>query len=142
MRITKTEERWFDIPNDLDGGRLKIKHLSPGEITDIFDKVFVQEINYKKGKKGKLEPRFSQKTNKGLDRKLTLTTAIVDWTNFYDLNGELLDCTPDNIMRAAKEIDGFTELVTEFRDQLAEDIEQEREDQRKNLQSSVSEQAK
>jgi hypothetical protein len=43
MRITKITERWFDVPNDPDNARLKIKHLSPGEIQDIFDKVFIQK---------------------------------------------------------------------------------------------------
>ena len=141
MRITKAEERWFDVPNDPDGGRLKIKHLTPGETADIFDKVFTQEINYKKGKKGKFEPSFSHNTNKKLDRELTLTRAVVGWENFYDREGKSLECTKENIIKASREIEGFNELVTELREQLADDLKQEREDQAKNLPSSASKQA-
>lgn len=133
MRISKTIERWFEVPNDPDKGELKIRHLTPGETADIFDKVFKQEIKYKKDKKGKLIPSISQDTDKKLDRELTLTTAIVDWKNFFDKDGELMECTPENIIRASREIDGFNDLVGELREKLAEDIKQELEDQQKNL---------
>ena len=72
MRITKSVERWFEVPDDPDGGRLKIKHLKPGEITDIFDKVFTQNIDYKKNKDGGFEPSFSQLTNRKRGRELEL----------------------------------------------------------------------
>ena len=145
MRITKTTERWFPVPNDPDKARLKIKHLSPGETQDIFDKVFTQKIDYKKGKgkKAKLEPIFSQKTDKGLDRKMTLTMVVVDWENFFDEEGKkLLECTSENIMEFSRKTEGFTEFVTECREQLAEDIENEKEEQIKNSKGSVSAQAK
>jgi len=142
MRIVKTTERWFDVPNDPDKARIKIKHLSPGETADIFDKVFVQNIDYKKGKKGKLEPVFSQNTDKKLDRELTLTKTVVDWNGFFDKKDNELKCTPENIVKASRQIEGFSELVAELREQLAEDIKQEQEDQRKNLKPSVSEQVK
>ena len=142
MRIKKIIERWFDVPDDSDKGRLRIKHLQPGETTDIFDEVFTQRIDYKKGKKGKLEPLFSQKTNVKLDRKLTLSAAITGMENFYDREGKPLECNNENIMRCSREIEGFNELVAEFRKQLAEDIKQEEEDQRKNLLSSASEPVK
>lgn len=142
MRIKKTIERWFDVPDDSDGGRLRIRELLPGEVTDIFDKVFVQKINYKKGEGGEFEPAFSQNTNKSLDRKLTLTKTIVNWENFFDSDGKEMKCTPDNIMRASREIKGFNELVTELREKLAKEIEKEKEDQQKNLLSSVLEPVK
>ena len=132
MRIKKTIERWFDIPDDPDKGELKIKYFQPGETTDIFDQVFTQEIKYKKVK-NKFEPEFSQKTNKGLDRELTLTKAVVDWKNFFDAKGKILECTSKNIIRASREIEGFNELIIELREKLAKDIKQEEEDQRKNL---------
>lgn len=140
MRIIKQTERWFPVPNDPDKARLKIKHLSPGETQDIFDKVFVQKIDYKKGKgkKAKLEPVFSQKTDKKLDREMTLTMAVVDWENFFDKKDKPMECTPENIVRASRQIEGFGEFVTECREQLAEDIAKEKEDQKGNLKSSAS----
>lgn len=138
MRITKTIERWFDVPNDPDKARIKIRNLLPGERAEIFDKVFVQNINYKKNKKGDLEPVFSQNTDKEKDRDLTLTKAVVDWENFFDKDDKSLECNEENILRASREIEGFNILVTELREKIDEDIKQERKDQVKNLKGSAS----
>jgi len=138
MRITKTTERWFDVPNDPDKARIKIKQLLPGDLTDIFDEVFVQNVNYKKNDKGEFEPVFSQVTDKKKDRELTLSRAIVDWENLFDQKGKPLECNEENILRAAREIEGFNELITELREKLAKDIKQERKDQSKNLKGSAS----
>ena len=138
MRITKTTERWCDVPNDPDKARIKIKNLLPGEVTDIFDEVFVQNINYKKNKKGEFEPVFSQVTDKKRDRELTLTKAIVDWENLFDRDNKPLECNEENILRASREIEGFNELITELREKLVKDIKQEKKDQAKNLKGSAS----
>ena len=137
MRITKATERWFDVPNDPDKARIKIKNLLPGEIADIFDEVFVQSINYKKNKKGKYEPVFSQVTDKKKDRELTHTQAVIDWENFFDREDKPLECNEENILRAAREIEGFDDLITELRETLSEEIKQEKEDQRKNSKGSA-----
>ena len=138
MRITKITERWFEVPNDPDKARIKIKHLLPGEVSDIFDQVFVQNVIYKKNEKEDLEPVFSQTTDKKKDRELTLTKSIIDWENFFDRDDKPLKCNEENIIRASKEIEGFNILITELREKLAKDIEQERKDQIKNLKGSVS----
>ena len=144
MRISKITDRWFDIPNDPDNGRIKIHHLTPGELTDISDKAYTQDVVYKpvSGGKGKVEPIITQDVNSALNRELTLTTAIVGWENFFDRDDNPMDCTPDNIMRCSREIDGFDDLVKEFRDKLAEDIAAEKEEQRKNCKGSASQQVK
>lgn len=133
MRIIKAQERWFEVPNDPDRASVKIKQLSPGEIQDIFDEVFVQKVVYSTDLNGKLVPKVSQKTNKAKDRQLTLTGAIVDWKNFFDSEGRHLDCNNKNIMRAAREITGFAEMILEFRKKLAEDIAEENNNQKKTL---------
>lgn len=138
MRITKPIERWFDVPNDSDKARIKVRQLLPGELTDIFDEVFVQNVNYKKNEKGELEPVFSQATDKKKDRELTLTKAVIDWENFFDKEDQPLECNEENILRASREIEGFNILVTELREKLAEDITQERKGQAKNLKGSAS----
>ena len=150
-RITKATERKFFLPNDPDKAWVMIKHLSPGEVQDIFDKVFTQEINYKKTKskdpnqtkaKDSFEPEFSQKTNKGLDREMTLTSVVTGWGNFYGLDNKKAECTPENIMAFSRELDGFTEFIVESREELAKQIKEEKEAQIKNLQKSASDQAK
>ena len=138
MRISKVNERWFEVEGDPDKARLKIKHLLPGEVQDIFDKVFTQNIDYKKGKKGKMEPVFSQETDKKLDREMNISAVVVDWEKMFDRDGKEMKCTPENVIRAAREIDGFNELVNDFKEILAADIKQEQKDQKKNLKSSAS----
>jgi len=138
MRISKTTDRKFFVPEDPDKAWITIRQLLPGEIQDIFDQVFIQKIDYEKGKKGKMEPKFSQKTNKKLDRELTLQTVITGWGEFYDLDGQKMKCTHENIIKASRKIDGFNEFFNECRETMANDIAKEKEDQKKTLQSSVS----
>ena len=142
MRITKPIERWFDVPDDPDKGRLLIKYLSPGEVSDIFDEVIKQVVNYTKGESGNLEPVFSQVTDKKKDRELTLIKSVVGWENVFDQDGKALEFNADNLVRASREIQGFNELVAKFRAKLAKDIDQEKKDQEKNLPSSARKLAK
>lgn len=143
MRISKITDRWFEVPNDPDGGRIKIHHLTPGELTDITDKAYKQDVVYKpiKGQKGKVEPIIKQDMNTSLNRELTLKAAVVGFENFFDRDDKPMECNPENVMRCSREIDGFDEIVSKAREQLAADIAKEKEDQQKNLQSSASSQA-
>ena len=126
MRIKKQTERWFEIPDDSDGASIKIKHLNPGEVSDIMDGVFKQTIDYRTDGDGKTQPEFTQETDKRKDRNETLLASVVNWKKFYDHEGKKLHFTPENVIRASREIEGFNELVTEFRVRLAEDIEKEK----------------
>jgi hypothetical protein len=132
MRIRKPDERWFQIENDPDNARVKIKHLTPGEIQDIVDDAYQIETVYVKNEEGKLSPKMRQNHDRRLDRESTLKACIVDWENFYDENGNKLECNEDNIIRAAREIDNFTALIDEFRETLSNDISEEKEEQEKN----------
>ena len=142
MRITKNIERWFDVPNDPDKARLKIRQLTPGEQSDIIEEVYKSDIAYKKTNGGTFEPSFSQKIDRKKERELTYAKAITDWEHFFDLKDKPMKCTIDNILRASRKIEGFDELVTELRAKLDEDLKQEKEDQRKNSMSSASESVK
>jgi len=142
MRISKVIERKFIAENDPDKSWVMIKHPLPGEIQDIFDQAFEQKIEYEKGKKGKMEPKISQENNKKLDRELTLQLVIAGWGNMYDRDDQKMKCTPENIVRASREINGFNEWIAKCRETLSADIKEERENQKKNLKSSVSVQEK
>jgi hypothetical protein len=132
MRIAKEVERWFPVPNDKDKARVKVKHLRPGEIQDIIDDVMVQEIEYQEGKDGEVgKPVIRQKNDRRKDREQTMLGAVVGWEKFYDREGKAMKCTPENVLRAVREIDGFTEFVGECRKQLSEDIEKELAGQKK-----------
>jgi len=133
MKITKPTERKFFFENDPDEAWIILRYLNPGERADIFDAVFDQQVEYKKNKEsGELEPVFRQSTNKKKDRETTFIKSIVEWGNFFDEDGSVLECTKDNIIRAMREIEGFIQAVQEFRATMESDIAQEREDQEKN----------
>ena len=135
MRIKKQEERWFEVEGDPDGARIKIKHLNPGEITDIMDSVFKQTIVYRTHG-DEMRPEFTQETDKRKDREMTLTASVVGWENFFDRNDKPLKCTPENVIRASREIEGFNDLVTEFRNRLAKDIMAEDVKEEKDLEKN------
>lgn len=137
MRIKKQAERWFDIPNDPDEGQILVKHLSPGEITDIMDEVFTQTIVYKADGDQEPQPEFMQETDRRKDREKTLMAAVVGWKKFYDQEGKVLKCTPENVIRASREIEGFDILITDFRKRLAADIQKEEAREDKELKTNL-----
>jgi hypothetical protein len=139
MRLIETTSRWFDVPNDPDNARLKIKHLTPYDLSEITDKCFKHEVIYKDQKKGKgkrkvqdLEPEIKQINDPKLYRELPVLAAVVDWSGFYDQQGNELEYSEANVLRAIREIEGFIALVTELKERLADDIRQEKEAQVKN----------
>lgn len=127
MRVRKSVERWFVVKDDPDNARIKIKHLTPGETREIRDEVFTHEIEYVNKK-----PIVRQTSNLRADRELLLTKQVVDWENFFNIDGEPLACTPENVILCSNTIDGFDELVSEFAEILAKDIKKEVKEQEKN----------
>jgi hypothetical protein len=136
MRIKKQEERWFEIPDDPDEGSILIKNLSPGDIADIMDSVFSQTISYPVNAEGVSQPEFKQETDKRKDREMTLTASVIGWKKFYDKNGKELKCTPENVIRASREIEGFNNLVEVFRNRLSADLMAEVEKEDKDLEKN------
>jgi len=132
MRIAKAVERWFEIPQDEDKGKLLIKHLTPGEIQDIVDEVMVQEIVYEQPEEGE-KPKgvMRQKNNRRLDRERTVLESVVDWKNFFDQDGKKMACDQANKLRAIRMIDGFAEFVAGCREKLTEEIDKEVKAQKK-----------
>ena len=132
MRIAKTIERWFEVPGDKEDGKVKIKHLAPGEIQDIVDEVMVQEIIYEQPEGGE-KPKgvVRQRNNRRLDREKTVLACVVEWKNFYDENGKKMACDEANVLRAIRMIDGFSEFVAECRNRLAAEVDKEVKAQKK-----------
>lgn len=139
MRIKRTVERWFECENDPDEGSVLIRHLSPGEVQDIYDETMPQNIKYEQDEKGNMVPVFNTEMNRKVQREKTLLACIKDWKNFYGFENELLECNEDNIIRASREIEGFNQFIDKRREILSKDIEQEKESQGKNLPSTASE---
>ena len=125
MRITKSKERWFNVPDDEDKAKVLIRKISPGDRHKIMDKAFQQKIEYHTGEDGKLSPVINQVTDRKFDREQTVLKSVINWENFYDLDGTKLPCDPENILKAICEIDGFVEFVNECREKLESDLVKE-----------------
>ena len=132
MRIRTPRERWFRFDDDPDGGSILIRQLTPGDRQDIFDETIKQEIVYRPSKSGDDEPVVRQSNDLKRDRELTFTRAIIDWKEFYDENGNTLECNEENIMKAVRSIDGFSAAVKRFMADLDKILEAEDKDQEKN----------
>ena len=149
-RITKIKERWFEVPNDPDKGRVKVKHLSPGELALINDKSFKKEMSYKagkgkkddKGKKISPDVEVDIKENPVAFRELPIIKSVVAWENHFDEDGKDLKCTQENIERFIRNDDSFSPFINDCREILAKDIAQEKKEQLKNSKGSALKPAK
>ena len=139
MRIKRPTERWFPMVGDPDNGKVLIKHLTPGDVQDISDKSMPKEYVYDVDPevKGKLIPKMTIGMNTNLQREMTFSKCIKGWENFFDEDGNVLECTPENVVRASREIEGFNEFITKCQKELEEAIKKERTVQEKNLSSSA-----
>ena len=123
MRIRKPVEQWFEIPDDPDNGKILLKILSPGESARIMDRAF--DINVTgNGNKTSYDRQ--------IDREMTVKNCILDWKNFFDVDGNELQCTDENKIRAINEIDGFLSFFTECRTDLEKNAIQWVKDHEKN----------
>lgn len=127
-RLSAVKEQWFSIPGDEDKATLKIRHLTPGDIQKINNDTsrwlgkhenneFVSELEY-----APMEQL----------RRMRVA-AVIDWTGFFDENGNSLKCSQANKERylnfdpeLGKDEDGkpkaFSEWVDKFREELAEEV--------------------
>ena len=132
MRIRKPIERWFPAPEDPDKAEVKIRHLTPGERQDISDQILSQDISYEQDAEGKLKPIMKSRTDSKADREKKLIARLVDWKNMFDEDGQPMECTPENIIKASRKIEGFLDFVLERAKILEDDIIAEAKIQEKN----------
>lgn len=127
-RLTAKRELYFPIPGDEDKAQLKIQHLTPGDLQKINsdtsrwlgkreNEEFVSEMEY-----APMEQL----------RRIRLA-AVVDWSGFFDENGNALKCTQANKERylnydpdLGKDEKGaakpFSEWIDQFREELAKTV--------------------
>ena len=124
MRLTTKTERWFEIPGDADGAKVKILHLKPGEVQKI-----EAETSQWNGKF--VGDQFSSELQYSPQRQLRQLrmAALVDWKGFYDEHDQTLPCTPKNKNLyfdedpiLGEDEKRFSELIDEFRIALAESL--------------------
>jgi hypothetical protein len=132
MRITKSVERWFVADDDPDKSEVLIRHLKKGELIDITFDSTAQVTRYVADEDKKITPETTATADPRKQQVETFCKAVKDWKNFYDEDGEPIECTKENKVRAMREIDGLFEFVQECRERLAKDIEAESKAQEKN----------
>ncbi|MCP4568378.1 MAG: hypothetical protein GY841_12445 [FCB group bacterium] len=132
MRITKTVERWFPAEKDPDKSEFLIRHLKAAEVMDISYATSKQETKYKADVDGRLVPEMTTSMDTKAHNDAAFCAAVIDWKNVYDENGDALECTDENKMRAMREIDGLTLFIDSCRESLADDIEKDKKALEKN----------
>lgn len=138
MRITKPRERWFPCPDDPDDGALLIREPTPKETRKLAGLVAGIKIEYKQSEddegKSKLEPKFTSDTDNATREKgirETVRLLVKGWKNFYDIDGKPLKFNEENLMRAADDMAGFYEFVSECQEKIVKDIAEDKVAQKK-----------
>lgn len=127
-RLTAKKDQWFSIPGDEDKAKVKIIHLTPGDIQKISN-----DTSRWVGKREN-EDFVSELEYQPLEQiKLTRMAAIVDWENFFDADGNKLKCTPANkglylnfdpelgVDKESGKPKLFSEWIDLFREELGKD---------------------
>lgn len=134
-RLTSEYAEWREIPNDPDKGRIKVKHLKQGDINDIEDQIESYETLLRTDAEGKVHREVKINMAKGDKHYAYLCAALVDWENFYDLNGDLMECNDENKIRMARDDERLAPLVGKIRTEIGEKVAAMREEAEKNSSS-------
>jgi len=130
MRIFKEREEWFDVPNDPDGTRIKIRYLNEGKQQELIAKCRKLSFVFIDNKQeNHMVPDEIMIRNEGVDAR------IVDWENVYGPNGKPLECNTANKIQIACE-KGFSDILKDMIDKLDKAVDKERELEEKNLPTS------
>lgn len=128
-RITKAKKRWFEMEGDEDGARVEIKALNPGEKAEIAAAALDARLVYENdGGNMKTEHHLNPKA----EMEITAKLAVTRWENFFRADGKPLICNKANVMRAVREIEGFSRFVGKSLKKLTADLAEEAEEQGKN----------
>lgn len=131
-RLSGERAEWFDIPDDPDQGRVKIKHLKKGEVNDIEDQIELYQTMLRPDAEGNMQREIKINPAKGDKRYAYLCAAVIDWEKVFGADGKPMDCTDANKILLARDDETFGPFVGKSRIALAELVATEREAARKN----------
>jgi hypothetical protein len=132
MKLKKPIEEWFPIPDDEDGARVRVKHLSPGDVQDIVDETFKISPEFGGDAKGPGDVTVKSSYNQKLEREMTLTRVITGLENFFDEEGKPIERTDENVLLLSRKVEGFNEFVSKCRVKVAEIASKKIEVEEKN----------
>lgn len=119
---------WFDVPDDPFKGRVRIRHLQDGEVSDVTSKAYDVQLSY--AGEG-LPPKREVRHDLSKDANLTLCEAVDAWENFFDLDGNDMECTAENIMEYAKQ-GWFRPFISDCREKVEVEFAKQQETATKN----------
>lgn len=131
-RLSGERVEWFDIPDDPDGAKVKIKHLKKGEQNDIEDQIELYQTMLRPDAAGKMQQEIKVNPAKGDKRYAYLCAAVIDWEKVFGADGKPMDCTDANKILLARDDETFGPFVSKSRIALTELVAAEREAARKN----------
>ena len=128
LKLTAQKKKWFVIPQDESGEtKVEIIHLKPGEIAEIDEKAN-SVVGKQSGDEFITEVGFSMGV-----RRREITKAVINaWEGFVDLKDKQLACNAPNKLKVLGEYKWFYDQIEKFRDELAEEMEDEEEGAEKN----------
>ena len=91
-RLSARVENWFSIPGDADKAKVKIIHLTPGEIQRISN-----DTSRWIGKRVDTQLESELEYSPLEQLKKTRIASVVDWDGFFDSEGNKMKCTPRNV---------------------------------------------
>lgn len=110
-RVIQPVTMWFDLKNDPDGGRLEIQSLSPDQVAEIEDQVVTVRRYWDMETEREVPER---RINTNQDKRLTFAAAVVGWENFFNEDGEPMDCTEANKQKWAMDKGIWAQFVEFF----------------------------
>ncbi len=122
LQLTAKKTKWFPIPQDASGeSQIEVLHLKPGEVADIESKANKVTGKQYEGSEFMTEIDF----NLNERSKKYVLKSVINWKGFHDVKGKSLPCSDPNKLEVLSEFDWFGDFVTECRDALAEEFEEE-----------------
>ncbi len=107
---------WFDIPDDVDGGRVQLRVCTGGDLEDIIKKTTRKKVEYKRGQRFEYIEADDQR-----HQELLWDFCIVSWKNIFDANGKKIPCTKENKLLLMKHSIAFANFIGKCIEQLNSD---------------------
>jgi hypothetical protein len=123
--IKENDRRWFDIPDDPEGGAVEVMHLGKNEIADIVSGCQITRTFFRNG-----EQETVTESTKRYDIAL-ISASVKNWRGFRAADGAEMKCTKENIAKWCQQ-DWFPEFIDDCRMKLKEAFDATEKDAEKN----------
>lgn len=127
MKIVKSTEKWFPIPDDPDGAEIQIRHLDPGDYRRIAERT-MQSVQTVVDGEVVFENRFSPTKDASEKTK----AAVIGWKNVLDADGNPLKFNKANLEKVIDGVPGFVVFVRGKVEELAKEAPAGIEETEKN----------